>query len=112
MASLESNPVVQRLVQSGEAQVTKVVQLVLANQAFLSAVQSIVQTSLSAKGTFDKSVRAALGAMSVPSRADVAARGDRVSALEGLVSQLEEQLAAVEPKPAPKDKRRTRAGTT
>jgi hypothetical protein len=109
MASLKSNPVVQRLVQSGEAQVTKVVQLVLANEKFLGTVQSLVQTSLAAKGTFDKSVRAALGAMSLPSRDDLDALNERVAALESVISQFEEQLAELTPKPAAKTKRRTRA---
>jgi hypothetical protein len=109
MASLKGNPVVQRLVQSGEAQVTKVVQLVLANETFLSTIQSVVQTSLAAKGTFDKSVRAALGAMSLPSQRDLDALSDRLGALESSVGQLHEQLGALTSKAAPKPKRRAKA---
>jgi hypothetical protein len=109
MASLKGNPVVQRLVQTGEAQVTKVVQLVLANETFLSTVQSVVQTSLAAKGTFDKSLRAALGAMNLPSQRDLDALGDRLSSLEASVGQLHEQLAALATRPASKPKRRAKA---
>jgi hypothetical protein len=112
MASLKSNPVVQRLVQSGEAQVTRVVQLVLANEAFLGTVQSLVQTSLAAKGSFDKSLRAALGAMNLPTRTDLEALGERVGALEALVSDLDAKLSAPAAKSAPKPKRRPRASAT
>ena len=111
MASLKSNPVVQRLVQSGEAQVTRVVQAVLANEAFLGTVQSLVQTSLAAKGSFDKSLRAALGAMNLPSRTDLEALGERVGALEALVSELDARVSAQSAK-APKPKRRPRASAT
>ncbi len=110
--ALKSNPMVQRLVQSGEAQVTRLVQLVLSNEKFVSSVQSVVQTTLSAKGTFDKSVRAALGAMSLTTTADRDLLRERLGALEAVVSRLDQRVGQLDQAPAPKPRAKPRSKLT
>ncbi len=88
---LKNNPVMKRLVETGEERIGKIAQQLLSNERFVAAVQSLVSRSLAAKGTLDKSLRATLSAMNVPSTADL-------ENLRGKVDDLERTLSSVEAK--------------
>ena len=89
---LKNNPVMKKLVETGEERVGKLAQQLLSNEKFVTAIQSIVSKSLSAKGTLDKSLRAALSAMNLPSSADMEALRSKVEELEGMLSSIEEKV--------------------
>jgi len=91
MAMLKDNPVMKKLVETGEERIGKLAQQLLSNEKFVTAVQSIVSRSLAAKGTLDKSLRSALSAMNLPSTADL-------EQLRGKVEDLEKLLASIEGK--------------
>lgn len=92
MSSFQSNPVVKKLVESGEAQVGKIVQQVLSNEKFVSTVQTVVQKTLTAKGTLDRNVRMALSAMNLPSTGDLDQIRNKISELEALLSKLDDKV--------------------
>ncbi len=86
---LKDNPVMKRLVATGEERIGKLVQQLMANETFVLGVQSILSRGLSAKGTLDKSLRSALSAMNLPSTADLEALHDKIDDLEKLLGALE-----------------------
>ncbi|MBS2030084.1 MAG: hypothetical protein JST54_19435 [Deltaproteobacteria bacterium] len=90
--ALKSNPVVKRLVQTGEAQVGKIVQQVLANEKFVAGIQTVVQTTLTAKGAFDRNIRMALSAMNLPSTQDLEQLRNKVGELEVVLVKLDEKV--------------------
>ena len=94
---LKNNPVMKRLVESGEERVGKIAQQLLSNEKFVAAIQSIVSRSLAAKGTLDKSLRAALAAMNLPSTADLESLRRKVDDLEQLLSSVEAKMDALLP---------------
>ena len=94
---LKNNPVMKRLVESGEERVGKIAQQLLSNEKFVGAIQSIVSRSLAAKGTLDKSLRAALAAMNLPSTADLESLRHKVDDLEQLLSSVEAKMDALIP---------------
>jgi len=94
---LKNNPVMKRLVESGEERVGKIAQQLLSNEKFVAAIQSIVSRSLAAKGTLDKSLRAALSAMNLPSTADLESLRRKVDDLEQLLSSVEAKMDALIP---------------
>ena len=63
----------------------------------MPAIQSIVSRSLAAKGTLDKSLRAALAAMNLPSTADLESLRRKVDDLEQLLSSVEAKMDALLP---------------
>src|SRR5687768_8057971 len=69
---LKNNPMVKKLMETGEERIGKVAQQLLSNERFVTAIQGLVSKTLEAKGSFDKSLRGALSAMNLPSTADVA----------------------------------------
>ena len=96
---LKNNPMMKRLVQSGEERVGRIAQQLLSNEKFLGALQTLVSRSLAAKGTLDKSLRAALAAMNLPSTADLEALSRKVDDVEQLLSSVEAKVdAALSPK--------------
>ena len=92
---LRDNPVMKKLVETGEERVGKLAQQLLSNEKFVTAVQSIVSRSLAAKGTLDKSLRSALSAMNLPSTADLEGLRGKVDELERLLSSIETKLDAL-----------------
>ena len=92
---LKNNPMMKRLVQSGEERVGRIAQQLLSNEKFLAALQTLVSRSLAAKGTLDKSLRAALAAMNLPSTADLESLSRKVDDVEELLSSVEAKVDAV-----------------
>lgn len=89
--ALKDNPVMKKLVETGEERIGKIAQQLLSNEKFVATVQTIVSRTLAAKGTLDKSLRTALSAMNLPSTADL-------ENLRGKVEDLEKLLASIEGK--------------
>jgi len=89
---LKNNPVMKKLVETGEVRIGKLAQQLLSNEKFVGAVQTIVAKTLQAKGTLDKSLRGALSAMNLPSTGDVEALKAKVEELERLLASVEGKL--------------------
>ena len=92
---LKNNPMVKKLVQTGEERVGKLASTLLSNENFVAAFQSLVSKSLAAKGTVDKSLRSALAAMNLPSSADVESLRAKVEELDRLLSSVEKKVDAL-----------------
>ena len=91
-AMLKNNPVMKKLVETGEVRIGKLAQQLLSNEKFVGAVQTIVGKTLQAKGTLDKSLRGALSAMNLPSTGDVESLKAKVEELEKLLTSVEGKL--------------------
>jgi len=96
---LKNNPMMKRLVETGEERMGRVVQQLLSNEKFVATVQTIVSRSLAAKGSLDKSIRAALSAMNLPSAADLENVRTKVDDLERMISSLEAKIDSLSPGP-------------
>ena len=92
---LRDNPMVKKLVETGEERVGKLASKMLSNEGFVAALQSLVSKSLAAKGSLDKSLRGALAAMNLPSSADVESLRAKVDDLERLLTSVEKKLDAL-----------------
>jgi hypothetical protein len=92
---LKDNAVMKKLVATGEERVGKIAQQLLSNEKFVTTLQTVVTRSLAAKGTLDKSLRTALGAMNLPSTADLDLLKDKVEELERLLGSIESKIEAL-----------------
>lgn len=93
---IRSNPVVRKFVEAGEAQVGRLANQLLSNERFVQAIQQIVATTLSARGTIDKSLRSALATMNLPSTADVDELRRRLDDIDRTVTELDGKLGRLE----------------
>ena len=92
---LKNNPVMKKLVETGEERIGKIAQQLLSNEKFVMAIQSIVSRTLAAKGTLDKSLRTALAVMNLPSTADLEQLRSKVEDLEKLLASIEEKVDSI-----------------
>jgi hypothetical protein len=92
MAALMDNPMMKRLIETGEERVGKLAQQLLSNDKFVLAIQTLVSRTLAAKGTLDKSLRGALSAMNLPSTSDLDSLRNKVEDLESLLASVEKKL--------------------
>jgi polyhydroxyalkanoate synthesis regulator phasin len=86
---LKDNPVMKKLVATGEERVGKLVQQLMSNEKFVAGIQSMISRALSAKGTVDKSIRTALSAMNLPSTGDLETLREKIDELEKILGSLE-----------------------
>jgi polyhydroxyalkanoate synthesis regulator phasin len=89
---LKDNPVMKKLVATGEERIGKLVQQLMSNEAFVSGVQTLVSRGLSAKGAMDKSIKTALSAMNLPSTGDLDTLREKIDDLERILTQLESKV--------------------
>ena len=89
---LRDNPVMKKLVATGEERVGKLVQQLMSNEKFVAGIQKIVTSALSAKGTLDKSIRTALSAMNLPSTGDLETLREKIEELEKVLGALEGKI--------------------
>jgi polyhydroxyalkanoate synthesis regulator phasin len=89
---LKDNPMMKKLVATGEERIGKLVQQLMSNEKFVAGVQTLVSRALSAKGTMDKSIKSALSAMNLPSTGDLDTLREKIDDLEGLLAQLESKV--------------------
>jgi len=89
---LKNNPMVKKLVETGEERVGKLAQALLSNERFVTAIQTLIQRTLSAKGMLDKSLRSALAAMNLPSTEDVESLRRKIADLDATLSRIESKL--------------------
>lgn len=92
---LKNNPMMKRLVETGEERIGKLAQQLLSNEKFVSTVQGLVSRSLAAKGTLDKSLRSALAAMNLPSTEDVDSLRRKIDDVEQLLTAVEGKVDAL-----------------
>ncbi|MDX2014854.1 MAG: hypothetical protein SFW67_31955 [Myxococcaceae bacterium] len=89
---LKDNPVMKKLVATGEERIGKLVQQLMSNEAFVTGVQTLVSRALSAKGAMDKSIKTALSAMNLPSTGDLDTLREKIDDLERILTQLESKV--------------------
>jgi polyhydroxyalkanoate synthesis regulator phasin len=89
---LKDNPMMKKLVATGEERVGKLVQQLMSNEKFVLGIQTILTRSLAAKGVLDKALRSALAAANLPSTGDLEVLREKIDELEGLLGSLEQKI--------------------
>ena len=83
---------VRTILGLGEEKMGEVVNQLLANEAFVGAVQRAITGSIGAKRTVDKGVSAVLGMVNIPTLDDVDKIKDRLNELEQAMTEITERL--------------------
>jgi hypothetical protein len=91
------NPAVKRAMSVGEERVGRLVTQLLASERVMHGVQSVLSSALTAKSTFDRGVRTALGAVSLPTTEEVEDLRRKLAELEamldGIAAKVEQPTA-------------------
>jgi hypothetical protein len=87
------NPVLRRALAAGEERVGRLVGQLLASERVVQGVQAVVASALSAKSTFDRGVKTAMQAVSLPTTEEVEELRHKLSELESMLDGLAERVA-------------------
>jgi hypothetical protein len=90
--ALRANPIVREVMKRGEERLSKLATQVLASERFVGVLQATIRSTLGARRVIDRNLRMALGALNLPSSADVRAINDRLDDLERVLNEVDERL--------------------
>ncbi len=91
--SLRDNPLLKKMIATGEERMSKVAANLLTNEKLMGAVQKTFSAALEAKGTMEKSVQAALSTLNVPTASDVKKLEGKLEELEKVFESLSNRIA-------------------
>jgi hypothetical protein len=83
---------VKTILGLGEEKMGEVVNQLLANEAFVGAVQKAIAGSLGAKRNLDKGMTTLLGLVNIPTLEDVDKIRERMNEVEGSLAEIGERL--------------------
>jgi hypothetical protein len=86
------NPLLRKALETGEAQVGKVVGKLLADERLATGVHTLLAGAAHARETLEKGVAQALHAANLPSRDDMAALRRKLDELEAMLDGLAERV--------------------
>src|SRR5256885_16489502 len=99
---LRDNPVLKKMIATGEEQVGKLASQLLSNEAFMATLQKTVNAAIEAKGIAMRNVQIALAGLNVPTAEDVKKPEGKIEDL----GRVFETLSAGTPELAKKNARR------
>lgn len=88
----KENGAVKTILGLGEEKMGEVVNQLLANEAFVAAMQKAIAGSLGAKRSMDKGLSTILGMVNVPTLEDVDKIRDKMNELEEAMGEIGERL--------------------
>jgi polyhydroxyalkanoate synthesis regulator phasin len=97
---LRDNPVLKKMIETGEERVGKIATHLLSNETLMGALQKTVSAALEAKGLVERKAQTVLSTMNIPSAADV-------QRLQGKIDELERVFEALSAKISELQKRET-----
>jgi hypothetical protein len=100
----ENSGIVSSILELGEERMGEVVNQLLANEAFASALQNAVVGSLQAKRSVDKNVARLFGLVNVPTLEDFEQVNEKLAEVEELLGQIQGRVDTMSAKRAPKKK--------
>lgn len=98
LVMLKDNPILRKMVVTGEQQAQKLASQLLSNPAFMSALQTTVSRAIEAKGVLDRRLSSALTAMHVPTTHDMQRLNDRLDELERIFEGLSDKVDRISDK--------------
>ncbi len=98
---LRENAMFKKMIATGEERMSKIASQLLSNEKFMGALQKTVSAALEAKGTVEKGVQTALGAMNIPTAGDVRKLEGKIEELEKVFEGLSAKIAELQKKEQP-----------
>ncbi len=97
---LRENAMFKKMIATGEERMSKIASQLLSNEKFMGALQKAVSAALEAKGTVEKGVQTALGAMNIPTAGDVRKLEGKIEELEKVFESLTSKITELQKKPS------------
>jgi polyhydroxyalkanoate synthesis regulator phasin len=97
---LRDNPVLKKMIETGEERVGKIATQLLSNEVLMGALQKTVSAAMEAKGLVERNVQSVLSTMNIPSAADVQRLQGKIDELERVFEALSAKIAELQKREA------------
>jgi polyhydroxyalkanoate synthesis regulator phasin len=91
--SLRENPLLKKMIATGEERMSKMAANLLTNEKLMGVVQKTFSAALDAKGLVEKNLQAALSTLNVPTANDVKKLEGKLEELEKVFESLSTRIA-------------------
>ena len=98
--SLRENPMLKKMIATGEEKMSKIASQLLGNERFMGALQKAVTAGMEARGTLERAAQTALSAMNIPTSGDVKKLESKIEELEKVFEGLTSKIAELQKKEA------------
>jgi hypothetical protein len=95
---LRENPVLKKMIATGEERMSKLASNLLSNEKLMGALQKTVSAAMDAKGSVEKGVQTALSTMNIPTTGDVRKLEGKIEELEKVFEGLSSRIAELQKK--------------
>ena len=93
---LRDNPVLKKMIATGEERVGKIATQLLSNEMLMGALQKTVSAALEAKGLVERNVQSVLSTMNIPTAGDVQRLQGKIEELERVFEGLSAKIAELQ----------------
>jgi len=93
--SLRENPLLKKMIATGEERMSKLAANLLTNEKLMGVVQKTFRAALDAKGLVEKNLQAALSTLNVPTANDVKKLEGKLEELEKVFESLSSRIAGL-----------------
>jgi len=100
---LRDNPVLKKMIATGEQRVGKIATQLLSNEKLMGALQKTVSAALEAKGLVERNVQSVLSTMNIPTAGDVQRLQGKIEELERVFEGLSAKIAELQKSEASRD---------
>jgi hypothetical protein len=98
---LRENPMFKKMIATGEERMSKIAAQLLSNEKFMGTLQKAVAAALDVKATATMAAQTALGAMNIPTAADVHKLESKIEELEKVFENLSLKILELQKKDPP-----------
>jgi polyhydroxyalkanoate synthesis regulator phasin len=95
-AMLRDNPVVKKMIETGEQRVGQLATRLLSNETLMGALQKTVSAAMEAKGLVERNVQNVLSTMHIPTAGDVQRLQGKIEELERVFDGLSAKIAELQ----------------
>jgi len=95
-AMLRDNPVLKKMIATGEERVGRIATQLLSNEMLMGALQKTVSAALEAKGLVERNVQSVLSTMNIPTAGDVQRLQGKIEELERVFEGLSAKIAELQ----------------
>ena len=98
---LRDNPVVKKMIETGEQRVGQLATRLLSNETLMGALQKTVSAAMEAKGLVERNVQNVLSTMHIPTAGDVQRLQGKIEELERVFDSLSAKIAELQQREPP-----------
>ena len=94
--ALRENPMLKKMIATGEERMSKIAMNLLSNEKLMNALQKSIATAMDAKAAVEKNTQALLSSLNIPTSGDVKKLEGKIEELEKVFESLTNKISELQ----------------